>query len=303
MHFLRILYFALRLLQHGDIELNPGPKYFSICHWNLNSLTAHNYLKVSQLQAFNLVHKLDILCILEIHVDFSVSKDDNALSIGGYSIIREDHHSNTKRGRVSIYYNDKISVRQMSNISLPECLACEIVIRKKKKGYVITLYCSPSQNQGEFEHFLLSLENLLGNIKNQDPAFTILLGDFKARCKSWWVCDITNNEGAQTESNSSLNGFSQLISEPTHMLQNSSSYIDLLFTDQPNLVINSGIKPLLQENCHHQITYAKFNLQTIYPPPYQRLVWDLKNANASSIQKALNMIDWNKLFSSANVEK
>ena len=74
----------------------------------------------------------------------------------------------------------------MSNTSFPECLGYEIVTGKKK-GYVITLYRSPSQNQGEFEHFLLSLENLLGNIRNQDPAFTILLGDFNARSKSWWV--------------------------------------------------------------------------------------------------------------------
>ena len=118
-HSLWVLYFALRLLQHGDIELNPGPKYFSICHWNLNSLTAHNYLKVSQLQAFHLVYKF--LCISETHLDSSVSKDDNALSIEGYSITRPDHPSNTKRGGVCIYYNDKISVRQMSNINLPEC--------------------------------------------------------------------------------------------------------------------------------------------------------------------------------------
>ena len=41
----------------------------------------------------------------------------------------------------------------------------------------------------------------------------------------------------------------------------------------------------------------------MYPPLYQRLVWDYKNANASSIQKALNMIDWKKNFSNANVEK
>ena len=159
LQFLWILYFALRLLQHGDIELNPGPKYFSICHWNLNSLTAHNYLKVSQLQAFNLVHKCDILCILETHLDSSVSKDDNALHIEGFSIIRADHPSNTKRGSVCIYYNDKISVRQMNNINFPECLACEVVIGKKKV-YVITLYCFPSQTQSEFKHFLLSLENL-----------------------------------------------------------------------------------------------------------------------------------------------
>ena len=132
MQFLWILYFALTLLQHGDIELNPGPKYFFICHWNLNSLTAHNYLKVSQLQAFNLVHKFDILCISETHLDSSVSKDDNALSIEGYSIIQADHSRNTKKGDVCIYYNDKISIRQMSNINLPECSACKIVIGKRK---------------------------------------------------------------------------------------------------------------------------------------------------------------------------
>ena len=39
LQFLWILYFALRLLQHGDIELNPGPKYFSICYWNQNSFS------------------------------------------------------------------------------------------------------------------------------------------------------------------------------------------------------------------------------------------------------------------------
>ena len=119
-------------------------------------------MKVSQLRAFNLVHKFDIICISETHLDSSVSKDDSALYIEGYSITRAYHPSNTKGGRVCIYYNDKISVRQISNISLPECLACTIVIGKKKE-YVITLYRSPSQNQGKFEYFLLSLENLLGN--------------------------------------------------------------------------------------------------------------------------------------------
>ena len=38
---------SLNLLQHADIETNPGPRgkysqYFSFCHWNLNSLPAHN---------------------------------------------------------------------------------------------------------------------------------------------------------------------------------------------------------------------------------------------------------------------
>ena len=118
-----------------------------------------------------------------------------------------------------------------------------------------------------------SLENLLCNIRNEDPAFTILLGDFKGSSNSWWVDDITNNKGTQTESISSLYGISQLISELTHILQNSSSWVDLSFTDQLNLVINSGIKSSLHENCHYQITYSKFNMQIIYPPPHQRRAW------------------------------
>ena len=69
-------------------------------------------------------------------------------------IIIADHPSNTKGGGVCICYSDKISIKQMSHISVPECLACEI---GNKKGYVITLYCSPSQSQGEFEHFLLNI--------------------------------------------------------------------------------------------------------------------------------------------------
>ena len=44
----------------------------------------------------------------------------------------------------------------MSNKTLSEFLACEIVI-EKKKDYVITLYHSPDQNYGEFEYFFFYL--------------------------------------------------------------------------------------------------------------------------------------------------
>ena len=33
-------------------------KSFSICHWNLNSITSHNFIKVSLLTAYNSIHKL-----------------------------------------------------------------------------------------------------------------------------------------------------------------------------------------------------------------------------------------------------
>ena len=161
------------------------------------------------------------------------------------------------------------------------------------------MYCSPSQSQREFEHFFLSLENLLCNIRSKDPAFTVLLDDFNARSKSWWVHYTTNKEGTQIESISSLYGFSQLILEHTSFKIHRPALNSFLQINP----IYSGIKPSLHENCHHQIIYAKFNLQIVYPPPYQRLAWDYKKSNVSSIQKALNMSDRNKLFSNANAKK
>ena len=67
-------------------------------------------------------------------------------------------------------------------------------------------------------------------------------------------------------------GLHQLINGPTHILPSSSSCIDLIFTNQPGLVINSGTHSSIHVNYHHQITYCKLNLKIKYPPPYQHLV-------------------------------
>ena len=48
------LYSSFLILLNGDVEINPGPRHnsgesFSICHWNLNSVSAYNYTKLSSL--------------------------------------------------------------------------------------------------------------------------------------------------------------------------------------------------------------------------------------------------------------
>ena len=87
------------------------------------------------------------------------------------------------------------------------------------------------------------------------------------------------------------------------MLANSSSCIDLIFTDQPSLIVDCGIHPSLHPNCHHQIVYCKLDLKIVYPPPYQRHVWDFKRANIDSIRKAIKMIDWHFMLLNKNVHE
>ena len=78
--------------------------------------------------------------------------------------------------------------------------------------------------------------------------------------------------------------------------------IDLIFTDQPNLSVNSGIHASLHPNSHHQIVQSKFDLKIFYTPPYQRLARDYKKAVVSNIQKALDLVSWEKLFGNKNID-
>ena len=90
----------------GNIEKNPGPKpsqRFSVCHGNLNSISAHNFLKLSLLRAYITVHNFDVICLSETYLDSSALHDDDNLQIPGYNLYRKDHPLNVKRGGVCIY--------------------------------------------------------------------------------------------------------------------------------------------------------------------------------------------------------
>ena len=224
------------------------------------------------------------------------------MSLDGYKLIRADHPNNTRRGGVCIYHKESLTVHFLDVPALTECLLCEINF-KNKKGYLSTLYRSPSQNTNEFDNFLFGFEQLLSKLVKNKPPFIAILGDFNARLSNWWNEDITTIEGTHIDSLASENGLKQMITEPTHILHNSSSCIDLIFTDQPNLMVDCGVHPSLHPNSHHQIIYCKFNLSIEYPPPYQRLVWDYKSVNADPIRTAIENFDWQALFSNKNAHK
>ena len=298
-----VLIFTLLLLfMLGDIELNPGPKKtnssceFSVCHWNLNSLAAHNFEKVGLLEAFNTINKFDIICVSESYLDSTFLSDNEDINIKGFKLVRANHPNNIKRGGACAYVRESVPVRVVLNHHLSECLILKVNL-KNKKGYLVSLYRSLNQNPDEFELFLANLENLLADITNRNPHFMLLLDDFNAKSKTLFINDQSSREGTRLESLTSLYGMKQLIAEPTHVLENSSSCIDLIFTNQSNLIMDAGVHPSLHSKRHHQVIYAKVNLQIEYPPPYTREIWDYGKARFDLINKAIENFDWNKLFS------
>ena len=143
----------LLVLLSGNFEINPGPKRtpktnLSIYHWNLNSISAHNYAKLSILRACLAFHKFGIICFSETYLNSSNSPDDKTLEIPGYNLMHSDH---PKRGGVLIYYKNYLPLRIIRVNYLSECISFEIMIGNKICNF-ITLYRSPSQNQMVFKH-------------------------------------------------------------------------------------------------------------------------------------------------------
>ena len=292
----------LCLLQSNDIESNPGPSLgncFKFCTWNLNSIAAYDFSRVSLINAYNTVNKYDIIALAETHLDSAIDLPDNfcqasKLHIEGYSFIRRDHPANTKRGGVGLFYKDSLAIIERNDLELlSECLVCQLMIDRKKLFFVVT-YRSPSQDHDEFQNFLEHFEAMVMKLQDEDPYCIIISGDFNCRSTLWWPDDSTNDEGRSFEPVVSGMGLHQLISEPTHEIGSSSSCIDLILTDQPNLFTETGVHPSLDPLCHHHIVYGELNVKCPPIPNFTRKIWDYAAANGHAIQQCIETFDWER---------
>ena len=103
----------------------------TICNWNLNSIAAHNFIKVVLIKACISFHNRDIVCLSETYLDSSVPTDDDNLQIPGYRSVRTDHPSNAKRGGVLLYYKNCLPLKPIDVKYLPECINSELRIGGK----------------------------------------------------------------------------------------------------------------------------------------------------------------------------
>ena len=106
------------------------------------------------------------------------------------------------------------------------------------------------------KYWCITLKIVVENLENYHQYFLKNLGE---------TSDVINTtEGLKLRSFTSSNGFSQLLNEPTDIQTNSSSCVDLIFTDKPNLSVNTGVHASSHPNCHHQIVHSSSNLNICY---------------------------------------
>ena len=95
----------------GDIEISPCPKRSSnikFCHWNLNGLPAHDFIKVPLVETFITSNNFDLVCLFETFLNSTIPNDDVNIQINGYPLLRADHPNDIKRGGVCIYFKESL---------------------------------------------------------------------------------------------------------------------------------------------------------------------------------------------------
>ena len=135
-----------------------------------------------------------------------------------------------------------------------ECLSYELQIGDKICNFV-ALYRSPSQSQDDCETFADNFAMTLELLAQKNPFLLTAIGDFNAKSSNWYNKDKTSFEGNTIENLTSQFGLHQIINEPTHILPNSSSCIDLIFTSQPNQVFILLFRLFLQNLIWKYVTH------------------------------------------------
>ena len=142
---------------------------------------AHDLIKLPLIEAHT-TNVFDILCLSETFLDWSIPNGDNRINIAGYSLLREDHLSNTKKRGIRIYYKDFLPLIKKNDVSdLKACLVTEITV-DHEKCFFTCLYRSPGQNCDQFSDFCKDFSILYNNINDHRLLCSVIVGNFNARC-------------------------------------------------------------------------------------------------------------------------
>ena len=109
-------------------------------HWNLNSILAHNGIRVPLIQSYNLLHNYDFIALTETALTNLVSNE--AIRLEGFTPIRSDLPANITHDDVIIYHNDRLPVQHRPDLQTHDnMVVCQVTL--DKKSYLC--YCHLSQ--------------------------------------------------------------------------------------------------------------------------------------------------------------
>ena len=210
----------------GKESTNKFPN-FKIMSLNIFSLLPH----LDELRVLVDTEKPHIMCINETKLDHSV--DDALINIDNYSIIRKDR--NKFGGGVALYIHQNIQFEVKHDLMCDELESLSIQIKNGKfKPFILTTIYRPP---GKPVSYFSDLESLFGKLESQNGE-SVIIGDTN--------CDFDtplDNDTRHLRNILNSFGYTQLIKDATRTTRSTSTVIDHIITNRPDIVSSCGVRP------------------------------------------------------------
>lgn len=195
--------------------------------------------------------KIDILFLSEtwFHADLL----DAQFQLDGYTLLRRDraqHKTFRRGGGVAVYIRRTIQYRRRHDLEHHEheVLAMDIATDSRQCPHITLLayYRPPNDNMLTF---CKDLEGTLHFASSNCPV--IVVGDFNAKLSTWCSSDDDTREGLLLQDCLDTTGFQQVVTSPTRFSAcgSTSSCLDLVFTNVPDLIRDVVVNPPLSDHC------------------------------------------------------
>ena len=191
-------------------------------------------------------------------------------------------------GGIIVYIKNDIPCKRRQDLELLniECVWLEVNI-KNRKLLVGTFYrppCSSSQ-------ILTDIENSIGLAVDTGISDIVITGDFNINMlnpqSEKKILDICKEYNLK-----------QLINEPTHFTESSSTLIDLILVSNVQSIEMFGVgEPfLMQDIRYHCPVYSIFSLKKPVTKSFQRKIWLYEKGNYDELRNKVSEFDWNNVY-------
>ena len=259
--------------------------------------------KLTELEAFCVEHKIDLVAITETLPKSNVSdKESIKFNLNGYQSLQ----NNSGRG-VCIFYKDNLTVTEIlhDGNSFPCSVFCNIKTNINEKFTLGLVYRSPNSSTNENDKLINHLNSFLPKFKTNNDKL-ILMGDFNLRDIDW------DQEACSKDEHNVNTKFlnfvhehylTQFINKYTHhRAEQTPTLIDLILSNDQEFVQDIKHTVPLGMSHHDVISFTvNVNQTNVSLPPVTKYM--LEKGDYSGIRKHFENTDWDLIFQDGLIDQ
>ena len=267
----------------SDLSIAPDSirlcQNLSIVHYNVQSIFSKLEVLHTELIDF------DILSFSETWLNDSIASED--LLLESYNKPERKDRPGDSLGGVMLYVKEGLHYKRRNDLELRNIESVWIEVANSHKRVLVGLFYRPPNSDSAY---LSNIEDFIGLAIDTGISDIIVTGDFNLNTTK-------PSTLRKIESICSQFSLNQLIEEPTHFTEQSSSIIDLFFvTNNDNVVISGVGDPFLQQDIrYHCPIYIILKFSKPRNTSFERHIWYYDKGDYNALRNKARQTDWNSL--------